>query len=174
MSQCSGITAKGNRCTRNGNYISSQDGIFLNVCKQHVSKTLVDDWCDGIKTYSLKIDDTPPDIAIIVDLYTFFMYEYNWPSNYSMCVAKIVWPYHTSDMSKDTIDKIFIDQYIDKKFNYELKGEGECPICLDTYERTAETVCGHRFCINCIIKSLHVNIQCPMCRSHIIDISELT
>lgn len=48
-----------------------------------------------------------------------------------------------------------------------------CPICLSLFKETAITKCHHRFCRDCIAKSMGVNSPCkntcPLCRSHIVS-----
>ena len=43
--------------------------------------------------------------------------------------------------------------------------EVECPICLETVTGTViQTVCGHKFCKQCIDTSLKTQDKCPICR----------
>ncbi|CAA7015743.1 unnamed protein product [Microthlaspi erraticum] len=43
----------------------------------------------------------------------------------------------------------------------------ECPICLEIIRKSAVTKCGHRFCQECIEKSMRLgNHYCPTCRAH--------
>jgi hypothetical protein len=52
--------------------------------------------------------------------------------------------------------------------------EWSCPICLDTFESSDSVVlvCGHAFCIQCLVKHLHQrgvsHGQCPLCRASIL------
>lgn len=41
-----------------------------------------------------------------------------------------------------------------------------CPICYDEYNEIyiEKTICGHKFCKNCIRKWLKIHSECPICR----------
>jgi hypothetical protein len=46
----------------------------------------------------------------------------------------------------------------------------ECIICLDTIGiGSTTTMCGHRFCTNCIVKHLRLHNNCPYCRTHLCE-----
>ncbi|OSD02707.1 hypothetical protein PYCCODRAFT_1367093 [Trametes coccinea BRFM310] len=39
-----------------------------------------------------------------------------------------------------------------------------CPVCLEAPSVPTATACGHVFCSSCVLRSLHVERQCPVCR----------
>ena len=43
----------------------------------------------------------------------------------------------------------------------------ECPICMETLEKTnyASTKCGHQFCLDCLIRHVGNKANCPICRA---------
>ena len=42
----------------------------------------------------------------------------------------------------------------------------ECIICLETIGTgSSTTVCGHRFCTQCLVKHLRISNKCPYCRT---------
>lgn len=43
---------------------------------------------------------------------------------------------------------------IDEYFDPPLESKYECPICLLGLREPVQTQCGHRFCRNCIVRSL--------------------
>ncbi|XP_020613479.1 TNF receptor-associated factor 6-B-like [Orbicella faveolata] len=48
-------------------------------------------------------------------------------------------------------------------FEDELSQEQKCPICLLAMRNPVQTICGHRFCESCLLKSFsdHIEPQCP-------------
>jgi len=46
-------------------------------------------------------------------------------------------------------------------------GQLECRICIDKLKEPAATPCGHVFCHKCIMASLKVKKECPLCRKPI-------
>ncbi|KAH8375945.1 hypothetical protein KR200_010439 [Drosophila serrata] len=40
----------------------------------------------------------------------------------------------------------------------------ECRICLEMAEVPVATLCGHIYCMNCLIKALEDCATCPVCR----------
>ena len=59
-----------------------------------------------------------------------------------------------------------------KKFNIE-EDKKECCICMEQKKNTEFCIlnCKHLFCITCITKNLHKNINCPVCRTIIVNIT---
>ena len=72
-------------------------------------------------------------------------------------------------------------QYMDEIKNALESGNDECPICLDMIENVSITVCGHRFCTECLrdlldereeelrrkrksTSSRQFTVECPVCR----------
>ena len=49
----------------------------------------------------------------------------------------------------------------DENFDLPLENEYECSICLFGLRDAVHTPCGHRFCHNCIVRSL--NMSGPFC-----------
>jgi hypothetical protein len=41
-----------------------------------------------------------------------------------------------------------------------------CRICYDDVREKSATKCGHTFCWKCIIKTLEMSEECPVCRTH--------
>ena len=39
----------------------------------------------------------------------------------------------------------------------------KCPICTTEVEEIVETICGHKFCYDCISEWLKDNKKCPVC-----------
>ena len=49
----------------------------------------------------------------------------------------------------------------------------ECPICMEKIEgSSSSTICGHKFCTSCFVKSVLRKNSCPMCREKIVDDNE--
>lgn len=49
---------------------------------------------------------------------------------------------------------------------------GECGVCYNALPRRSNhvfTLCGHLFCVSCLLKWCHVNMTCPNCRADLID-----
>jgi len=72
-------------------------------------------------------------------------------------------------------------QYLDEIKNALESGNDECPICLDLIENVSITVCGHRFCTEClrdimdereqelrrkrkVVTAKQFTVECPVCR----------
>ena len=56
-----------------------------------------------------------------------------------------------------------------------IENENEnCPICMDAIGNTncAKTLCGHSFCLSCIIECLNTNHVCPLCRKDVVEKKE--
>ena len=51
---------------------------------------------------------------------------------------------------------------------------GECPICYDPLEMVNFTVtkCGHSFHSSCVFEALEHRVECPMCRTQLIEVNE--
>jgi len=45
----------------------------------------------------------------------------------------------------------------------------KCSVCLDNLKDPTSTKCGHLFCEGCIMTSIHVQKQCPNCRTALTD-----
>ena len=75
-------------------------------------------------------------------------------------------------------------QYMDEIKNALESGNDECPICLDMIENVSITVCGHRFCTECLrdlldereeelrrkrksTSSRQFTVECPVCRKQL-------
>ena len=45
----------------------------------------------------------------------------------------------------------------------------DCPICKETLSETnlCKTICGHSYCLSCIIKHSKTNNKCPLCRKEL-------
>lgn len=62
----------------------------------------------------------------------------------------------------------------------KLLSEAECPICFDVIENATVTLCGHVFCLECILQSIssshargqallrHGQGLCPLCREKVV------
>ena len=60
------------------------------------------------------------------------------------------------------------NQMINMDLNNSIK---TCFICYEEYSTTrnsAITICGHQFCLECIIKHCQLNTSCPMCRDSLV------
>lgn len=67
------------------------------------------------------------------------------------------------NLSYDIIDELYM---VDSQIKIS---EFECPICTDIINEKliCKTICGHMYCIKCLILSLQERNQCPICRCHI-------
>lgn len=45
----------------------------------------------------------------------------------------------------------------------------DCPICKETLSHTnlCKTICGHSYCLSCMIKHSKTNNKCPICRKEL-------
>ncbi|XP_066579146.1 E3 ubiquitin-protein ligase TRIM39 [Amia ocellicauda] len=49
----------------------------------------------------------------------------------------------------------------------------KCSICLDVFDKPVSTLCGHNFCRKCIQLHLNYNEVCPLCKTFLIQRSDL-
>ena len=49
----------------------------------------------------------------------------------------------------------------------------DCPICKERLSQTnlCKTICGHSYCLSCMIKHSKVNNRCPLCREEIFEMN---
>lgn len=47
----------------------------------------------------------------------------------------------------------------------------DCPICKETLSQTnlCKTICGHSYCLSCMIKHSKTNNKCPLCREELFE-----
>ena len=71
----------------------------------------------------------------------------------------------------ENVPRVIINNFVDNSISIPK----ECPICLmDIEEDDVETlVCSHYFHKNCIMRWVHQNNSCPICRHRVIDEEEL-
>ena len=62
------------------------------------------------------------------------------------------------------VDKI--EDFVTKK-----KEEIQCPICTETKNEIGETICGHKFCYECIEEWLKESKKCPICMKELNQIN---
>jgi len=63
----------------------------------------------------------------------------------------------------------YIDIICDRTFVPNIDESYDCPICTEIInpKYICKTICGHIFCLKCIITLLNKNSKCPMCRNKI-------
>ena len=49
------------------------------------------------------------------------------------------------------------------------EAQESCPICMEPIGQPngATTACGHKFCLECLLKHSQIKDQCPMCRTEV-------
>lgn len=177
---CCCLTKKGSRCKRNSTILKIEQGYYIHKCRQHENTTCIDKWRDKVIDEEYLLYETPETLKHMFSMMLYFYKTYGWSRTMSIKVSEYTWYdfLHLEfddnlNLSCSQVDKVFIKRFLQKNFHYELEGKHECPICYDTFDSTIKTSCGHIFCENCITKTLYNMVTCPMCRSEIVDISEL-
>jgi len=177
---CCALTKTGNRCKRKGKYLIKDEGFYIYTCRQHSTTLCVDKWRHLTLDQGYISENNPPSLNHIFSIMLYFYTKFEWTRHISSKISDYVWydflHLNFNDdivLSVAQVDKVFIKRFIQKNFNYKLRGINECPICYDTCDSSLETCCGHVFCFKCIVQVLNYQITCPMCRGIILDVSEL-
>ena len=52
-----------------------------------------------------------------------------------------------------------------------MKLNSECPICYEKMKKNnrAKTICGHEFCLSCLIQHSKNHENCPLCRNDLVE-----
>lgn len=63
----------------------------------------------------------------------------------------------------------------EKSINIHKNNSKECPICYEEIgiNNYIITSCNHKFCSNCLFKSLNLNSTCPICREEIFKFNKV-
>ncbi len=85
---------------------------------------------------------------------------------FSVKIAKSLYAILTEKRGKEEEGKQVVGGSGKEKEVMGGKEQVLCRICYDEVREKSATKCGHTFCWRCIIKTLEMSEECPVCRTH--------
>lgn len=154
MEQCSSVNNRGVRCCKRTKNVYKCYGIDVPLCHHHKDTNPIFIW-----SYSHDYSGGPEVIVKWLDFFNDIIGKSNIPPWLAVYITTRLYEQVPSDMPQYDLMKVFFNSV------FLPSDPIDCPVCMESKaDEYVTTPCGHSFCRKCIVRWMHKNVHCPLCR----------